>query len=449
MVLVTLWLTCGGGSAANTITAVAQLGSSAFYSCKVANDKTGEYFLDDLAASGVLTNLSKNTLHEGHTGKCIVLVTPDAERSMNTFLGITREISVAELDETALQNSQYVYIEGYLVPEVNARAAAVKARQVAQAAGVKTALTLSDPNMVNFFKDPLLEIIGDGLDMVFSNEEEARLMFDADSLEDAVTAMKGVARQFAITRGANGALVFDGKQLHEIPAEKITPVDSNGAGDIYAGAFMHGLTNGMAFTTCAELAGAAATTLVQQMGARLNNEQMQVAGGQYWRIISSGFLHGSILHIGFNMYLLFMLGPQLEQRYGSLRFSLLYFGSLFGGALAVLVFGFTQPTLGASGAVLGLAGAMFIALWGEGLNPRQSPVFGLVILNLALPLLVPGISFWGHLGGVAAGALLAWLLVWLPRKSQASKPSNNVSQATALVVLMAAGCLAVPQIMVG
>ena len=272
---------CGGGSAANTITAVAQLGSSAFYSCKVANDKTGEYFLDDLAASGVLTNLSKNTLHEGHTGKCIVLVTPDAERSMNTFLGITREISVAELDETALQNSQYVYIEGYLVPEVNARAAAVKARQVAQAAGVKTALTLSDPNMVNFFKDPLLEIIGDGLDMVFSNEEEARLMFDADSLEDAVTAMKGVARQFAITRGANGALVFDGKQLHEIPAEKITPVDSNGAGDIYAGAFMHGLTNGMAFTTCAELAGAAATTLVQQMGARLNNEQMQAVGKRY------------------------------------------------------------------------------------------------------------------------------------------------------------------------
>ena len=269
---------CGGGSAANTITAVAQLGSSAFYSCKVANDETGEYFLNDLAASGVRTNLSRASLAEGHTGKCIVLVTPDAERSMNTFLGITREISVAELDEASLTDSQYVYIEGYLVPETNARAAAVKARQVAQAAGVRTSLTLSDANMVNFFKEPLLEIIGEGLDMIFSNEEEARLMFNADSIEQAVTAMQGVARQFAITRGAEGALVFDGEKLHEIPAEKVTPIDSNGAGDIYAGAFLHGLTTGMPFTACAELAGTAATTLVQQMGARLSNEQMQAIG---------------------------------------------------------------------------------------------------------------------------------------------------------------------------
>ena len=265
---------CGGGSAANTITAVAQLGSKAFYSCKVANDPTGEYFLDDLAASGVQTNLSRDALAKGHTGKCIVLVTPDAERSMNTFLGITREISVSELDESALTDSHYVYIEGYLVPEVNARAAAIKAREVAQAAGVKTSLTLSDANMVKFFKDPLLEIIGEGLDMVFSNEEEAKLLFGANSIKESVAAMKTIAKQFAITKGADGAVVFDGEQLHEIKAEKITPVDSNGAGDIYAGAFMHGLTNGLPFPRCAELAGAAATKLVQQMGARLTNEQM-------------------------------------------------------------------------------------------------------------------------------------------------------------------------------
>ena len=272
---------CGGGSAANTITAAAQLGSTAFYSCKVANDATGKYFLDDLAASNVQTNLVRDSLPQGHTGKCIVLVTPDAERSMNTFLGITREISVSELDEVALKDSHYVYIEGYLVPEVNARAAAVKARQVAQAAGVKTSLTLSDANMVNYFKERLLEIIGEGLDMVFSNEEEAMLMFEADSIDQAVTGMQGITRQFAITRGAQGALVFDGEQLHEIPAERVTPIDSNGAGDIYAGAFMHGLSNGMPFTQCAELAGAAATTLVQQMGARLTNEQMRAIGQRF------------------------------------------------------------------------------------------------------------------------------------------------------------------------
>jgi len=170
-----------------------------------------------------------------------------------------------------------------------------------------------------------------------------------------------------------------------------------------------------------------------------------VGAGQYWRILSSGFIHGSILHIAFNMYLLFMLGPQLEQALGSVRFSLIYFGSLIGGVLTVLLFGFTQPTLGASGAVLGLAGAMFVALWKQGVSPRQSPVLGLVILNLALPLLVPGISFWGHFGGVVAGAALAFLLVWRPGKNATAGSTNNVSLGAAVVVLMTAACLVIPK----
>ena len=171
-----------------------------------------------------------------------------------------------------------------------------------------------------------------------------------------------------------------------------------------------------------------------------------VQGGQYWRIITSGFIHGSIIHIGFNMYLLYMLGPQLEQGFGSMRFSLMYFGSLFGGSLAVLAFGFTQPTLGASGAVLGLAGAMFVALWGRGVSPQQSPVFGLVVLNLAMPLLVPGISFLGHLGGVVAGASLAFILVTLPDKTPTQNSKNSVSYGAALVVVIAVACVVVPQL---
>jgi len=246
---------CGGGSAANTITAVAQLGSNAFYSCKVANDETGDYFLNDLTANGVRTNLTESIRDNGHTGKCIVLVTPDAQRSMNTFLGITREISVAELDEAALATADYVYIEGYLVPEINARAAAVRARECAQANGVKTSLTLSDANMVNFFKDGLMEIVGTGLDLIFSNEDEAKLMFGTDSIEECVAGMKTIAKQFAITQGAQGALVFDGQSLHDIPAQSVNAVDTNGAGDIYAGTFLHGLSSNMPFTDCAEMAG--------------------------------------------------------------------------------------------------------------------------------------------------------------------------------------------------
>lgn len=272
---------CGGGSAANTITAAAQLGSNAFYSCKVADDETGRYYIDDLSANGVQTNLSSSPLDTGHTGKCIVLITPDAQRSMNTFLGVTQQISVAELDESALASSRYVYIEGYLVPETNARAAAVKARELAEANNVKTSLTLSDANMVNFFKDGLLEIIGDRMDLVFSNEDEAKLMFDTDDINDCVAGMKTIARQFAITQGPRGALVFDGEKLYDIQAQKVTAVDTNGAGDIYAGTFLHALTHGLPFDRCAEMAGFAATALIQQMGARLTLEQMQNVRKQF------------------------------------------------------------------------------------------------------------------------------------------------------------------------
>lgn len=172
-----------------------------------------------------------------------------------------------------------------------------------------------------------------------------------------------------------------------------------------------------------------------------------VQQGQFWRLLTSGFLHGSLLHVGFNMYLLYMLGPQLERGFGSLRFALMYFGSLAGGAVMVMLFDWNQPTLGASAAVLGLAGAMGIALYERGMKPQQSPVFGLVVLNLALPLLVPGISFWGHFGGVLAGILIGYLVVWLPARTQGSSVSNTVSIGAAAVVLLSA--LAVMGAMVG
>lgn len=135
-----------------------------------------------------------------------------------------------------------------------------------------------------------------------------------------------------------------------------------------------------------------------------------VARGEWWRVLSWGFLHGGLMHVGFNAFMLFALGPDLERGLGTVRFAILYFGSLFGGALAVMLFGWQQPTLGASGAVLGMAAALAIALWLRGADLRQTPAFGLVIINLGLPLLVPGISFWGHLGGVLAGAGLAYVV---------------------------------------
>jgi len=266
---------CSGGSAANTIIACAQLGGNTFYSCKVANDEAGDFYMRDLSACDVASNLGSADRDTGITGKCIVLVTPDAERSMSTYLGITDTFSATELDFDAAARATMLYIEGYLVAQPDACAAAIKVRQHAEAHGVQTALTVSDENMVRYFRQGLVDIIGSGLDLVFSNEDEARLMLNASTIEECVDGMKTLAKRFVITRGGQGAVLFDGSQLIEIPAHKVTPVDTNGAGDMYAGAFLYGLTHDMPFEQCGELASKAAATLITRFGARLSKDDMQ------------------------------------------------------------------------------------------------------------------------------------------------------------------------------
>lgn len=270
-----------GGSAANTVIACAQLGGKTFYSCKVANDETGTFYMNDLADCGVDSNLTMDNREPGLTGKCIVMITPDAQRSMNSFLGITTGLSIRELDIDAIKNAKIAYIEGYLVPEAGARNAAIEARKVATAAGVKTALTLSDINMVKFFKDGLLDIAEGGVDMMFSNEDEAREMFGADSIEGCVQGMKSLAKQFAITRGSEGATLYDGKNVIDIEAVKVKPVDTNGAGDMYAGTFLYGMTHGYSFEQCGDLASTAAAKLITQFGARLPAADMAKIGKQF------------------------------------------------------------------------------------------------------------------------------------------------------------------------
>ncbi|MDH5734750.1 MAG: adenosine kinase, partial [Gammaproteobacteria bacterium] len=170
-----------GGSAANTIIAVNYFGGNAFYSCKVANDELGDFYVNDLLAAGVDTNIGDGR-KEGVTGKCLVMVTPDAERTMNTFLGITETFSVDELHQDAIKDSEYLYIEGYLVTSETGRHAAIEARKIAEKFGVKTALTFSDPAMVEYFKSGLAEMLGEGVDLLFCNEAEARSWSGSDDL---------------------------------------------------------------------------------------------------------------------------------------------------------------------------------------------------------------------------------------------------------------------------
>lgn len=263
-----------GGSAANTIIANSYFGGKSFYSCKVASDELGDFYVKDLLAAGVDSNVADGR-QEGITGKCLVMVTPDAERTMNTFLGITESFSVEELHESALKDSEYLYIEGYLVTSDTGRHAAIESRKIAEQNGVKTALTFSDPAMVQFFKDGLKEMVGEKVDLLFCNEAEALSWADTDDLVAAIESLKSVSRQFAITRGSQGATLFDGKQLIDIAPHKVKALDSNGAGDMFAGAFLYGISHGHSFYEAGNIASLAAARVVSQFGPRLSAEEHQ------------------------------------------------------------------------------------------------------------------------------------------------------------------------------
>jgi len=161
--------------------------------------------------------------------------------------------------------------------------------------------------------------------------------------------------------------------------------------------------------------------------------------GEWWRIITSGFLHGGIMHLGFNMFALWVFGNPVHEAVGRLRFSLIYAGGLLGGASAVLVFDHFSPTIGASGATLGLAGGLAAILWARGVNITQTPLAGLFLLNIGLPLLMRGISFWGHVGGIVGGFIVGWLISWLPDRFGQSQAVTLGAVGCALVAMAGLG----------
>jgi sugar/nucleoside kinase (ribokinase family) len=258
-----------GGSGANTIVAISQFGGNAFYSCKVANDEPGQYYLKDLQESGVYTNLKIQPNEVGVTGKCLVFVTPDADRTMNTFLGISSSLSTSDLVPEAIADSAYTYIEGYLVTGESSKQSAIEAREIALGAGQKVALTLSDQNMAKFFRQGLLEMIGSGVDLLFANESEAYELASTEDLDGAIEYLKTISKSFALTLGAKGSLIFDGQTLIEIEAFPVKAIDTVGAGDMYAGAILYGITNGMDWATAGRLGSLAAAKLVTIPGARM------------------------------------------------------------------------------------------------------------------------------------------------------------------------------------
>ena len=264
----------GGGSAGNTVVALAQLGGKAFYSCKVAHDNLGDFYVKDLQAQGVDTNLTHTRASEGQTGSCMVLVTPDAERSMCTFLGVSAELDDAALHAQDIVKSKIYYMEGYLAASPTGLNAALKGRQIAREAGVALALTLSDVSMIQFCKAGLDAMLGDGVDYLFCNQEEAQVWCGTEDLETIRSTLKKLAKIICLTRGPEGSEVLTADQSWHVPAEKVKAIDTNGAGDMFAGAFLYAVTRGYAPNQAAALGNHAAAAVVSQHGNRLTLGQL-------------------------------------------------------------------------------------------------------------------------------------------------------------------------------
>ncbi len=271
----------GGGSAGNTVVALSQLGGRAFYSCRVANDELGAFYTQDLINNSVATNLTHTQPTTGQTGSCMVMVTPDAERSMSTFLGTTAEIDHTALHEHDIVKSKIYYMEGYLAASPTGLHAALRGRQVAKAAGVALASTLSDVSMINFCRAGLEAMLGDGLDYLFCNEEEAQVWCGTTDLTAICEQVSQLARTVCLTRGPKGCIVLEGNQQTTVTAASVTAIDTNGAGDMFAGAFMYAVTQGHSHEHAAWLANQAAGQVVSQYGNRLTGAAMGEIKARY------------------------------------------------------------------------------------------------------------------------------------------------------------------------
>lgn len=260
-----------GGSAANTTVAFSALGGSAFYGCRVGNDELGEIYLKGLNDAGIQTTTL--SISEGVTGTCMVLVSDDSERTMHTYLGITAELSDAQIDFALLKTAKWLYLEGYLSTSETARKAVQQAREIAQANDVKIALTLSDPAMVQYARAGLEEMIGNGVDLLMCNEQEALMYTNTDSVEAAIAALQAFSKNVVITLGAQGALIAMENENFNVPGRTVTAVDTNGAGDAFAGAFIYALNAGFNAKSAAELAVLTSSEVVTQFGPRLDIDQ--------------------------------------------------------------------------------------------------------------------------------------------------------------------------------
>ncbi|TAN46272.1 MAG: adenosine kinase [Rhodospirillales bacterium] len=259
---------CSGGSAANTMAGIASLSGRAAYIGKVHDDILGRVFRHDLSAIGV--QYRTQALRRGPTtARCLILVTPDAQRTMQTYLGACIELGPEDIDEELIVSSQVTYLEGYLYDPPRAKEAFHKAAKLAHGGGRKVALSLSDSFCVNRHRDEFLDLVRHHTDILFANESEITALFETQTFDEAMQAARGVCPITVLTRSSKGSVVLANGEVHVIDAEKDVKVeDSTGAGDLFAAGFLWGLTHGKPLAAAARAGGICAAEVISHIGAR-------------------------------------------------------------------------------------------------------------------------------------------------------------------------------------
>lgn len=260
---------CAGGSAANTVVGVADLGGRTAYVGKVSQDSIGEFFLQDMRRLGVTIDVPPAAT--GQTGTCAVLITEDAQRTMLTNLGVSATLQESDVDENLIRQAKFVYVEGYLLTGESTRAAAYRAIALAKHHGCKVAFTASDPFLCHLVRDEIWDLVEGPVDLFFCNEEEARALTGLTDPVACAAELHRHAENVAMTLGPNGSILMHGGEAIPIEGVSVKAIDTTGAGDMYAGALLYGITNGMSWKQAGHLASHAAARIVTQLGARMQN----------------------------------------------------------------------------------------------------------------------------------------------------------------------------------
>ena len=257
---------CSGGSAANTIVGIADMGGRVAYACKTGSDRFGTQYLEEMRQLGVAIEVAQT---EGQTGTCVVLITSDAQRTMLTNLGISSSLAADDIVASEVAKAEYVYIEGYLFAGDSTRAAAYRAIELAKEHGVKVALTVSDPFLIDICHDAFMDLIEGPVDLLFCNEDEARALTGKDDPIDCAQAIHQHCENVALTLGKHGSIIMHAGEALPIEGVRVTAVDTTGAGDMYAAGVLYGVTNGLSWQQAGHLGSHAAAKVVSQLGARL------------------------------------------------------------------------------------------------------------------------------------------------------------------------------------